>query len=91
MQADQPVANSAAEFMPILDLLGQRFVFRYQHRQIKAVKHHLITLGACHQPPQNRHRDHENVQRPVHQLRKRGLPMRRGGEDLRCRAQAAGE
>lgn len=91
VQADQPVADSPAQFMPTLNPLGQRFVFGDQQRQVKPVEHHLMALGARDQPAEDRHGDHEQVQRPMHQFGQRGLPARRRGEDLRRRAQAAGE
>ncbi|MNG10486.1 hypothetical protein D3C84_939570 [compost metagenome] len=91
MQADQPIADSAAELVPFLELFGQVLVFRDRHRQVETVEHHLVAFGAGDQPPENRRDDHENVQRPVHQPGQRRLPRRRSGEDLRRRAETACE
>ncbi|MCY1177510.1 hypothetical protein D9M73_178210 [compost metagenome] len=91
MQADQPIADSAAELVPFLELFGQVLVFRDRHRQVETVEHHLVAFGAGDQPAENRRDDHENVQRPVHQPGQCRLPVRRGREDLRRRAEAACE
>ncbi|MNN68756.1 hypothetical protein D3C81_1844900 [compost metagenome] len=75
MQADQPVTEGATEFVPALDLLGQVLVLRDQQGQVEAVEHHLVTFGAGDQPAQDRHGDHEEVQRPVHQFGQQRLPL----------------
>ncbi|MNR08548.1 hypothetical protein D3C85_1247120 [compost metagenome] len=67
MQADQPVADGATEFVPVLELFGQFLVLADQQRQVETVEHHLFAFGTGDQPAKNRHGDHENVQRPVHQ------------------------
>ncbi|MNT48899.1 hypothetical protein D3C72_1857090 [compost metagenome] len=50
VQADQPIADSAAQDVPALDLFGQVLVFIDQQRQVDAVEHHLMACGAGNQP-----------------------------------------
>ena len=87
VQADQPVAEGAAQLMPALDLFGGVHVLEGQGWQVESVKEHGLVVVTEHQITHHRHGDHEHVQGPVHQRRQGGLPGGRGRGDLRRHAQ----
>ncbi|MCY1427967.1 hypothetical protein D9M71_438370 [compost metagenome] len=66
MQPDQPVANSATQHMPALDLLGQIVVRTDQRGEFQPPEGDGLIGRTEDHPAGNRHADHQGIQGPMH-------------------------
>lgn len=68
MQADEEIACRTHDFMQFLELLCEVFVFADQRGQFQAEERDRLSGGTEHQPTDQRHADHQHIQRQMQQL-----------------------